>query len=168
MRKIDKIVGISLFSLTGLGLAGYLVYNRVAKLIGNNFGIKTLRVQEASLTKLRMSVYFNFKNATDMQIVLSKQQYEFYLNGVYLTTMKSDVDQVVSPNSISVLEANINLDPKFVFQKIANSTSDRLSLITRFGDQRLKLVTKLWIKFAFFSIPITIPFEAKIREWKNG
>ena len=29
MRKIDKIVGISLFSLTGLGLAGYLVYNRV-------------------------------------------------------------------------------------------------------------------------------------------
>ena len=117
MRKIDKIVGISLFSLTGLGLAGYLVYNRVAKLIGNNFGIKTLRVQEASLTKLRMSVYFNFKNATDMQIVLSKQQYEFYLNGVYLTTMKSN---------------------------------------------------KLWIKFAFFSIPITIPFEAKIREWKNG
>ena len=168
MEKVDKIVGISLFSLAGVSLAGYLVYRRVAKLIGDNFGIKTLKVQEASLSKLRMSVYFNFKNATDMQIVLSKQEYEFYLNGVYLTTMKSDAEQIVYPNSISVLEANINLDPKFVFQKIANSTADRLSLITKFGDQRLKLVTNLWIKFAFFSIPITIPFEDTIRNWKNG
>tara|TARA_R110000803_G_scaffold128158_2_gene195552 strand:- start:3496 stop:3999 length:504 start_codon:yes stop_codon:yes gene_type:complete len=167
MKKTSKIAAISLFSIAGLGLAGYLIYHRIAKLAGDNIGIKTLRVQEASLTKLKMSVYINFKNVTDMKIVLSKQEYEFFLNGVFLYSMKSDVEQVIYPKSISVLEANVDIDPKFVFQKIANSTADRLSLITNLGSQRLKLVTKLWIKFPFFSIPLTIPSEGTISEWKG-
>ena len=165
MKKVDKIMLTSFAVSTGLGLMGYLIYRRMAKLIGENFGIKTLKIQEASLTRLKMSVYFNFTNQTDMQVVLSKQEYDFYLNGVFLTSMKSDAEQVVYPKSISVLEANVDLDPKFVLQKAANSTGERLKLITNFRDQKLKLVTKLWIKFGLFNVPITIPYEAKIRDW---
>ena len=62
MKKVDKIMLTSFAVTTGLGLMGYLIYRRMAKLIGENFGIKTLKIQEASLTRLKMSVYFNFTN----------------------------------------------------------------------------------------------------------
>jgi len=165
LNKTSKILAITGVVLLSIGVTGLLVWERVKKLVQYNLKLKNIKIVTASFTKLKIDVFFNFTNKSDLQIVLSKQEYVFYLNGVYLTTLTSDVDQVIYERSISVLEVNLDLDPKFVLQKVANSTADRLSLLTNFKDQKLKLVTKLWIKFGWFSLPIEIPYEAKIRDW---
>ena len=165
MRKIDKIMLASGFVLSGLGITAFMIYKRVEKLIYYGLKMRNAQVVEASLNRLRMNLYFALTNQSDVQVVISKQQYEVFLNDIYLTTVNSDVEQIVYPNSISTLEVKVDLDPKYVLQKIANSNAKRLQLITRFKQQRIKLVTKLWVKVGIFNIPVTIPYESTIENW---
>ena len=165
MRKVDKIMLATGFVLSGLGLTAFMIYKRAEKLITYGLKMKSLQVVEASLNRLRMNVFFGFTNPSDLQIVISKQQYEVFINGIYLTTVQSDVEQIVYPRAVSTLAVAVDLDPKFVLQKIANSTAKRLQILTKLKQQRIKLITKLWVKVGIFNIPITIPYEQTIGNW---
>jgi LEA14-like dessication related protein len=165
MNKTAKTLAIIGVVLAGLGTTGFLVWQRVKKLVTFALRVKRVEILKASLTQFKMKLLFNFTNNSDLQIVLSKVEIEAYINGVYMTTLKEEKDQVIYAKSISVLDIDLDIDPKLVLQKLAHTNSEKLKFILNIKEQKMKLVTKLWIKFALFKLPITIPYEAKIKDW---
>ena len=159
-----KILVITLAALTGIGVTSYLLYKKIKKVLEYSLKVKSLKIEKLSLSELKLRIDMIFTNKANLTFVLSKQEYEIYLNGIYITTLTSNVEQVVEPKSNSVLTVNLETDPTLIFQKLAHQQKP-LSLITNFKNQRLKLVTKLWVRFGLFSIPITVPYEDTIKNW---
>lgn len=163
--KVLAIIGITLSTLTTIGV---LLFQRVKKLIEYGLKVKRLEVISASLNEFKMRITLAFTNNSDLQIVATKMEYDIFLNGVYLTTLKNDKEQVVYPNAISDISIDVDIDPQLILRKLNNSAGGSgLGMILNLKEQRLMLVTKLWIKFGAFSLPITIPFEDKIKNWKS-
>ena len=159
--KTKKILIIGGSILGGLTLTATLLFLKLKKLIEYNLKVSRLEIEKVSLNDFRLKIFMRFTNPADLTIVLARQEYEVFLNGIYITKLKSNVEQVVKPKSVSELNVNLNLDPVLVFQKLAHMQKP-LSLITNLKSQKLKLVTKLSVKVGFFTIPISIPYESTI------
>lgn len=159
--KTKKGLIIASGVLVGLATVGLLIWSKVKKLMNFEIGVKSFRFKSLSLTSLSMDIVMKFTNKSDLTIVLTKQQYEVYINGIYLTTLKSSVEQTIFPMATSALSIQVDVNPKDLLSKLPN----KLDLITNYKEQDLKLVTKLWVKFGAISIPVTISYEAKIKNW---
>jgi LEA14-like dessication related protein len=162
--RTKKILVISGSVIAGLGVTLLLLYRQAKKLIEYNLRVKRLKIEKISMNDLRLKIFMLFKNPSKLTIVLTKQEYDISLNGVYITTLKSDTEQVVEPNSVSELNVDLAVDPALVFQKLAHMQKP-LELITKFKSQKLTLVSRLYVRFGFFSIPITVDYTETIRDF---
>ena len=159
--KTKKILVITGSVLAGLSLTSYLLFRKFKKLLEYNLKVKRLKIVKFSLTNLDLRIFLAFKNPSKLTIVVAKQEYEVFLNGIYITKLTSNQEQVIEPNATSILNVNLQADPKLIFQKLAHMQKP-LELITNFRSQKLKLVTELWTRLGFFKIPMTIPYESAI------
>lgn len=159
--RAKKIAIITTGVLIGLSVTGIFLWQRIKRLLNYELSTKYVRLKTASLTKLQLDVGLNFKNKSDLEIVISKQEYDIYLNDIFLTTLKSDAEQIIYPESISVLNIEVDTNPKQLLSQIPN----KLDVVTNLKEQRLKLVSKLWVKFGMFNLPIKYTYEDKIKNW---
>ena len=147
--------------LSGLGLTSFLLYRKLKQLLEYNLKFQRLKINRLSLTDMDLNIFILFKNPSKLTIVLARQEYEIFLNGVYITKLTSNKQQVIKPDGVSTLNVQLKADPQLIFQKLAHMQKP-LELITNFKSQKLKLVTKLYVRLGIFKIPVTIPYESAI------
>lgn len=158
-----KTIGtIALVAGAGLAISALLIYRQFQKLKNIKLGFNKIIIEKATLERLKLAVILNFDNRSDLEIVLSSQSYDVYLQDVLVATIKGDDMQTIYPKSISLLSLNIDLVPKNVVAKL--KSIPLTSLLTP-GNLRLKLVSKFMVRFYGRDFLIESPIEGTIKDF---
>lgn len=157
------IATIGMVAGVGLTLTALFVSNQFKKLKNFKLGFNKIIIEKASLERLKFSFILNFDNRSDLEIVLSSQSYDVYLQDMLVTTIKGDNMQTIYPKSISLLTLNIDLVPKDIIAKIK---SIPVASLINPGNLRLKLVSKFMVRFYGRDILIeSPPVEGTIKDF---
>jgi LEA14-like dessication related protein len=153
----------------GILVGGFILANRVKKLLKYSIKFNGLKFKELTAKKIIFDANFDFKNTSDLTIDIKNQEYDVYINNVFITTIKSDVEQTILPETVSPLSVTIDLDTALVVNRLKTlgdgSISSLLKIVSTFKEQDLKIVYKFGIKFGFLTIPIKFSYNDKIKNW---
>jgi hypothetical protein len=154
----------------GLTVVGYFFYRQILKAIEFTLepkGVKSLGVVNKTL---KLLVKIGVKNPSNLKVILKNQEYDIYLNSIFVARLENKEAQVIYAQSISTLQLTVDIDIDSLLTKLdvasgANFT-DKLNFIANLRAQRLKLVSKLDIKYGILpSIPIEISLEETLSNW---
>lgn len=156
--------------LGGLTVFGYTMYRTIMKAMEFSIKPSGLKVLRKDANGIDLSINLGFTNPSDLKMIIKRQEYDVYLNGIFITRLKSDIPQILLPNGVSTFNLNLKLNYKDLLAKLNVATgvgiADKLSVITNLKDQRLRLDSKLNIKYGILpTIPIDIPYEDTLRGW---
>jgi len=153
----------------GLLVGGIVLAKRIQKLLKYSIKFKSLKFKETNEKKIIFDANFDFKNNSDLTIDIKNQEYDVYINNVFITSIKSDVEQTILPETVSALSVTVDLDTNVVLNRLKTlgdgSVSSILNIIARFKEQDLKIVYKFGIKFGILTIPVVFSYNDKIKNW---
>lgn len=109
-------------------------------------------------------------NPSEMKFILKEQEYDVYINDVFITRLEKKESQIIYPMATSNLSLNLNVNINELISKLdyisGVSFADKLNIIANLKKQRLKLVSKLSIKYGVLpSIPIETEYENTFKNW---
>ena len=134
-------------------------YGQYKKLLKNITGYKSVSVKNISKTNIALEVVYTYTNNMDVDVVLTNQKYDIYLDDIYTTTLTNKNELVLKANATTDIPLSVSFDPKDIFNKLkVNPTSFLLNP----GNIVMRIDMKVWVKLLFFSIPITYSYEDKL------
>ena len=146
----------------------YLVW-KIKNLLKFDISFSKLKFRETSPKNISFDLGVNFKNTSDIEIILKKQQYDIYLNDVFITTIFANNEQVILPNNTSLINLKVNLNTVDILDKIKSlgdgSLSSLLKLLANIKKQNLKIVFNFGVKLGLLTFPLKFTESAKIEEW---
>jgi hypothetical protein len=156
--------------LGGLTVFGYLFYRQILKAIEFAIEPKSVKSLGSSGRTMKLLVTMGVKNPSDLKFILKNQEYDIYLNGIFIARLENANSQIVYPQSVSTLQltVDINIDDLLTKLDVVSGTTiaDKLNVVANLRQQRLKLVSKLDIKYGILpAIPIEIPYEDTLKNW---
>jgi LEA14-like dessication related protein len=164
--KKRLIIGTLIGSLI---LGGFILANQLKKIKKYSIKFNGLKFKELTAKKIIFDANFDFKNNSDLTINIKNQEYDIYINNIFITRIKSDVEQTILPETVSPLLVTIDLDTPLVLNRLKTlgdgSISSLLKIVSTFKEQDLKIVYKFGIKFGFLTIPIKFSYNDKIKNW---
>ncbi len=157
--------------LGGVSVGAYFLYRSALKAI--NFEIKPqgVKVISRDAQNIKLGVTLGVLNPSDLQVSLTKQQYDLYFNDVRITKLTSNQSQVIYANSTSSLFLEIEINYQDLLNKLSvvsgQGLEGKLRFIANFKDQRMRLVSKLSIKYGILpSIPIDVDSGSyTLKQW---
>jgi len=153
------------------GLTASIIYLawKVKNLLKYDYSFSKLKLRETSPKNISFDLGVNFKNTSDMEIILKKQQYDIYLNDIFITTIFANNEQVILPNKTSLLNLVVNLNTTDVLNKLKSlgdgSSSSLLKLLANIKKQNLKIVFKFGVKLGLLTFPLKFTKSDKIEDW---
>ena len=164
--KKRLIIGTLIGSLI---LGGFILANQLKKIKKYSIKFNGLKFKELTAKKIIFDANFDFKSNSDLTINIKNQEYDIYINNIFITRIKSDVEQTILPETVSPLLVTIDLDTPLVLNRLKTlgdgSISSLLKIVSTFKEQDLKIVYKFGIKFGFLTIPIKFSYNDKIKNW---
>jgi hypothetical protein len=162
MKKSVKYGLIALgLGVTGSAiLGGIWIKKQYNKLIKNTTGYKSFIIKNISAKNFAFNVVFTYKNNMDVDVVLTNQVYDIYLNNFYTTSLKNPNLTVLKANSVSDIPLDISFDPKDMLNKLSLNIA---SLLTDYKNIKIKIVMRIKVKLLFFSIPISYTYEDTLK-----
>ena len=156
--------------LGGFAVFGYTMYRTIMKAMKIDVKPSNISILNKDSNGISLSIDLLLKNPSDLKLILQAQEYDIYLNGVFITRLNTDVPQTLLPNAISTLNLQLNLNYKDLLAKLNVATgvgiADKINVITNLKSQRLKLDAKLNVKYGILpSIPIDYIDEGTLRSW---
>jgi LEA14-like dessication related protein len=162
MKKSVKYGLIALgLGLTGSAIAlGIWAKKQYEKLLKNTTGYKSFSIKEISAKRFAFNVVYTYTNNMDVDVVLTNQVYDIYLNNIYTTTLTNKNMTVLKANATSEIPLDVNFDPKDMLSKLSLNVA---TFLTDYKKLRIKIVMKLKVKLLFFSIPISYTYEDSLK-----
>lgn len=162
MKKSVKYGLIALgLGVTGSVIAlGIWIKKQYAKLLLNTTGYKSFSIKELSAKRFAFNVVYTYKNNMDVDVVLTNQVYDIFLNNIYTTTLTNNKLTVLKSNETSEIPLEVSFDPK---NMLNNLSLNLASFLSDYKKIRIKIVMKLKVKLLFFSIPITYTYEDSLK-----
>lgn len=150
--------------------AGYFLYRSIMKAIYWELEPKKFQMIKADLQDIQFKIWCSIKNPSDLKVTLTKQEYDIYINGVFITTLKGFENQIIYPEAFSVIELDVNLKTQELKDKLKSLTGNSLvqgfDLLTNWRSQKLRLVSKISLKYGILpSIPIEVDYEDTFKGW---
>jgi LEA14-like dessication related protein len=166
LKKVLIVSGI-VGALAGFS---YFIYRQMMKAINYKISSQGVKVLSRDKENIKLLVKMGITNPSDLTLTLTEQEYDIYLNGIYITRLKSVVPQVIYENSTSTLELTVDINYKDILSKmnVASGTtiSEKLAMVANLKQQKLKLSSKLSIKYGILpSIPIVYDYEDTLKGW---
>lgn len=167
--KIKKRLIIGTF-IGALLVGGIILTKKVKELLKYSIKFTGLKFKATTAKKIIFDVNLEFKNNSDLTIDIKNQEYDIFLNDVFITTIKSDLEQIIKPKTVSPLNVTVDLDAPLVLSRLKTlgdgSVSSLLKTFSTFQEQNLKVIYKFGIKFGFLTIPVKFSYTDKIKNWK--
>jgi LEA14-like dessication related protein len=113
MQKWGLGIGVAV-----LGVSAFYVSKIAKRLQDFQLNFKKVKVTKFTKDALDFNVYFDYVNKSEININLASQEYDVYINGVYITTMSNYAENVLKAKSTSPLGFNVKLDLPKLDQKI--------------------------------------------------
>jgi len=157
-------------TLGGLTVLGYLFYRQILKAIEFTIepeSVKSLGVKDRTL---KLLVTMGVKNPSNMKFILRDQEYDIYINGVFISRLESKESQIVYPMATSTLALTVDINVDTLLTKLdylsGATIADKLNVVANLRDQRMNLVSKLSIKYGILpAIPIEVAHEDTLKNW---
>lgn len=148
---------IALVTVTGAYL--YWQYNKLMKYAIKFAGIK---VKNASLTNVNLDISLTFSNNSQLSFAISEQEYEVYLNNIFLTKISKPTVQPIGATSVSPITVNVDFNPSKVGKEVKGQAANLLlNMMNATIRVEVKLKISLW---NFIKIPIPYTYKTTIAE----
>ena len=157
-------------TLGGLTVLGYLLYRQILKAIELTIEPKSVKSLGLTGRTLKLLVTMGVKNPSDLKVILKEQEYDIYINGIFISRLQNSESQVVYPMAIStlVLTVDVNVDDLLTKMDVigGQTYADKLNVLANLKQQRMKLVSKMKIKYGILpAIPIEVEYEDTLQGW---
>ena len=137
---------------------GYLQYrklmNYTVKLGGAKFKQITGKV-------FSFDLFIKFTNASDINFVISGQEYKVYLNDKFVTTISNTDAVTVLPKTTNTIPINVSFNPTEVLKLIGSNFSN---ILLKPETIKIKVDGKLKAKLYGFTKSIPFVYEATLKE----
>lgn len=134
-------------------------YGQYKKLMKNVTGYKSFSIREISKTNIGLDVIYTYTNNMDVDVVLTKQKYDIYLDDKYVATLKNDSELVLKSLATTDIPLTLNINPTELYNKVKINPS---ILLVNPGNVNMRIDMKVWVKLLFFSIPVTYSYSDKL------
>jgi len=150
---------IGAVSLTGAYM--YLQFKKVMSYTLNFVGIRDVKMTPQDIS---MNFVYEYENKSNIDVTLSEQQYEIYINGVYYTSLLNKAEVVLYGGRKNLIAVNLTLVYKDVASKLQ---TNYLSLVAL--PQNVKILVKMkWkVRYGILKVPISYPYEVTLKEIIN-
>lgn len=150
--KTKYLIGALVLGATGT--TALWAYGQYKKLLKNVTGIKSFTLKNLSVKNIAFNVVATYQNNMDVNIKLTNQEYDIYLDGIYTTTLKNPNELIIKANALNEIPLDASFDPKELFKKLSTNP---VNFLTNYKKIRVKIVMRLRVKLLFFNI--TVPYE---------
>ena len=150
---IAGVIGVS-------GATAMWAYGQYKKLSKNLTAFKSIKLNTLTPNRVNMDIVVDYTNKMDVNVVLTDQKYDIFLDDYYATTLKNPNELVLAANATTPITLALDFDPTQVFKQLNIGPA---KLITDYKNIRVKLVMKIKVKMLFFSIPVSYTYEAKLK-----
>ena len=164
--KASKPVTINKWVLGGIivaavGATAVYVSKQVAKIMNYTLTFKTIKVNKMTRDTLDFNVYYDYTNKSDIDIKLASQEYDVYINDVYIQTLRNYTENVLKANAVSELGFNVNLNLPELDKKIR---VNYFNMITDPKKVKIRIDMKWRVRFGIFKIPVNYTWNTNMKE----
>jgi LEA14-like dessication related protein len=158
MKKAKYWIIAGVVGLTGA--TALWVYGQYKKLLKNVTGFKSMKLDVLTLDRIKMKVVVTYENKMDIDVNLTDQKYDIYLDDQYATTLTNKELTTLKSNAVSEIPLDLDFNPSDVFKRLKIGPA---KLLTDYKNIRVKIVMKLKVKLLFFSIPVNYTYQDKLK-----
>lgn len=159
--KASKKVIIWSGVLAVLGYTAYWVNKQIKKLQDFTLTFKKMKVNRFNQKEIDFDTFYEYKNNSDIDIHLSSQEYDIYMNGTYVTTLKNYAENTLKANSVSSLAFNVNIKFADLDKKLRVNYFD---MVTQPKEVKISIVMKWKVRLGFIKIPISYTWDTNLKE----
>jgi len=142
-----------------MGYATYYLMKQVRKIVNSGFTFAGVNFNNVSLRSIDLTLFFGIENNSDISVIVSKQEYDVFLNGEYIKTIGNPDDVKVRANTDNRVPVRVSLTPADLL-KVGLNNYDKF--LSKQGRRNLVMEVKgnMDVRTDIFSIG-RIPFEFK-------
>ena len=144
-----------------LGVTALWLNKQIKKIQDFTLTFKKVTVNKFNINTLDFNVYYDYTNKSDVNINLSSQEYDVYINDVFIKTLTNYSENVLKANSISSLGFNVSLELKELDKKL---NTNYYKMITEPKSVKIKVVMKWKVRMGIFKIPVRYTWETTLKE----
>lgn len=144
-----------------LGVTAVWVNKQVKKMNDFVLTFKKVSVNKFNVKELDFNVFYDYKNNSDIDINLSSQEYDVYVNGTFVTTMTNYAENTLKANSTSPLGFNCKLNLPDLDKKLRLSY---FSMVAQPKEVKIRVVMKWKVRLAIFKVPISYAWDTDLKE----
>lgn len=159
--KITKKTIVWSSILAVLGVTALWLNKQIKKIQDFTLTFKKVTVNKFNINTLDFNVYYDYTNKSDVNINLSSQEYDVYINDVFIKTLTNYSENVLKANSISSLGFNVSLELKELDKKL---NTNYYKMITEPKSVKIKVVMKWKVRMGIFKIPVRYTWETTLKE----
>jgi LEA14-like dessication related protein len=159
--KISKKTAIWGGVIALLGVTAVWVNKQVKKMNDFVLTFKKISVNKFNLQELDFNVFYEYKNNADIDINLSSQEYDIYVNGTFITTMTNYAENSLKANSTSSLGFNCKLNLPDLDKKLR---LNYFKMVAQPKEVKISVVMKWKVRLGFIKIPISYTWDTDLKE----
>lgn len=161
MKNKAIIIGI----IAAVGVAAYLVYKQFTKFMEYSLSFRSIKVKNVSAKELKIDLGLNFENKSDLQVVLTKQVYDVFINNVFVSKIVSDKEVVIAPKSKTPMNFDVAVGSKGIADLLRSmSLADLLNI----KKQSLKLNSTIDVRIGSNTKQFKTTSEDIIENWMKS
>lgn len=158
--KVKKTIIWSASTLV-LTTAGFWIYRQVKKMMDYTLTFSKINVNKVSTTTLDFNTFFKYKNNSDIDIKLAQQEYDVFINGTYITTLKNYAENILKANSTSEIGFNTSIYLPDLDKKLK---TNYVKLLIAPAQVKIDVVMKWKVRFGILRLPISYTWSTTLKE----
>lgn len=158
--KINKWVLGGIIA-AAVGATAVYVAKQVSKIMNYKLTFKTVKVNKMTRDTLDFNVYYDYLNKSDIDIKLASQEYDVYINDVYIQTLRNYSENVLKANAVSELGFNVNLNLPELDKKLK---VNYFNMIADPKKVKIRVEMRWKVRFGIFKIPISYTWNTDMKE----
>jgi LEA14-like dessication related protein len=147
---------IAVLGVTALWLSKQIKKIQDFTLTFNKMSVKSFTVKE-----LDFNVFYDYKNNSDIDINISSQEYDVYVNGVFINTMTNYAENTLKANSTSPLGFNCKLNLPDLDKKLRLSYFD---MVAQPKEVKIRIVMNWKVRLGFIKVPISYTWDTDLKQ----
>jgi LEA14-like dessication related protein len=108
MKKVLIISGI----LVGIGALAWYLKRQANLLMEYCFNFVGYKITTMTRDRITIELQLQIKNKSDLEVTINSYDFSAYLNGAYITKVRSKTPQKIAPKGFSVLSLLIDVEPR--------------------------------------------------------
>lgn len=137
---------------------GYLQYR---KLMNYTVKVGGAKFKQITAKVFNFDLFIKFTNNSDINFVISEQEYKVYINDKFVTKITNGTDVTILPKATNTIPVNIDFNPTDALNILGKNFT---AILVHPENINLKVDGKLKVKLYGFTKAIPFVFESTLKD----